>query len=137
MRALTVRQPHAASIIHGDKRTENRPRPIPDKFLGTTILIHAAKAPWHPDTLELVFSEHDWPDVRSAILGTAVLASCHWSEHDDCCAPWGMPDWFHWQLEDVSAFPEPVPASGQLGLWTPPPRVLDAVKARLVTAKEG
>lgn len=129
MRALTIRQPYADAIVHGHplrgmKRTENRSRPIPGKYVGETILIHAGKAP-HPQA-------EIWgprPDVRSAILATARLASCH-LDTDGCCGPWGMRDYFHWQLEDVQPLTEPVPATGQLGLWTPPPAVLDAVNAQ-------
>lgn len=130
MRALTIRQPYADAIVHGHpydglKRTENRSRSAPARHLGTTILIHAGAAP-HPKSAL-------WgprPDVRSAILATARLASCHFAT-DDCCAPWGMPDYFHWQLEDVTPLAEPVPAAGQLGLWTPPDGVLAAVQAQL------
>ncbi|MEU6016889.1 hypothetical protein ABZ826_23425 [Streptomyces sp. NPDC047515] len=126
MKALTIRQPYADAIVHGHhthgyKRTENRSRPIPPKYLGQTILIHAAKAP-HP-------AAEIWgprPDVRSALLATAVLTSCHF-DGAGCCAPWGMPNWFHWQLDDVQPLTTPVPASGQLGFWTPPDNVLAAV----------
>jgi hypothetical protein len=131
VKALTIRQPWAAAIVHGDKRTENRPRPIPVKHLGTTILIHAAKAVWNGEAAEYLLKQRNHPDVRSAVIGTARLVSCHFSEGDDCCADWGMPDWFHWQLEDIRALAEPVPASGQLGLWTPPVDVLAAVQTQL------
>lgn len=130
MKALTVRQPYADAIIHGGhpfhgrKTVENRSRPIPPKYVGATILIHAGAAPHRDSDI--------WgprPDVRSAILGTAVLASSHLDS--GCCTPWGMTDYFHWQLEDVRALAEPVPASGQLGLWTPTPNVLAAVQDQL------
>jgi hypothetical protein len=132
MRSLTVKQPFADAIIHGHPRDglktiENRSTPIPSKHLGTTILIHAGKAP-HP-----LGEDVDWeqrPDARMAIIGTARLAACHLDD-GGCCTPWGMRDYFHWQLADAHALAAPVPATGQLGLWTPPDDALAAVHTQL------
>ncbi|MET9436920.1 hypothetical protein [Streptomyces sp. NPDC006551] len=129
MRALTVRQPYADAIVWGAKRTENRTRPIPAAHLGTTILIHAAKDPHASGVVASDFTSTPWPDTRSAILGTAVLDSYHQAA-GDCCTPWGEPDGWHWQLRDVRPLPRPVPASGALGLWTPPVDVLHDVQVQ-------
>lgn len=129
MRALTVRQPYADAIVWGTKRTENRSRPIPAAHLGTTILIHAAKAPHTSGFVASDFPNATWPDVRSAIIGTAVLEACHQAA-DDCCVPWGMDGHWHWQLRDCRPLPRPVPATGALGLWTPTDDVLHDVQAQ-------
>lgn len=123
MRALTVRQPYADAIVHGEKRTENRSKAIPGKYLGTTILIHAGKEPHASGITAADLGSEDWPDVRGAILATARLDSCHRAE-GACCAPWGhqetdqTPIVWHWQLDDVRPLETPVPATGALGLWT-------------------
>lgn len=91
MKALTIRQPWASAIAHGTKRTENRSWPVPAKHLGTRILIHAAAAEDRTPRLssdvpvELTKGIGVWPDTRSAILGVATLASCHFDE--GCCTP--------------------------------------------------
>ncbi|MFF6866686.1 ASCH domain-containing protein [Streptomyces ardesiacus] len=128
MRALTVRQPWAAAIAHGPKRIENRPKAIPAKHQGTTILIHAGLA---EDVNALPADMvRDWPRHWGAIIAVADLADCH---HDDgCCRPWGFPDTWHWRLDNVRAVPHPIlGVRGQLGLWTVPDDVLVAVQRQV------
>ncbi|MFE9812326.1 hypothetical protein [Streptomyces sp. NPDC005548] len=135
MRALTVRQPWAAAIAHGPKRTENRSRPIPPARLGTTILIHAGQA---EDVNALpADTVRAWPRHFGAIVAVATLAACHQAEKPRCCAPWGFPDTWHWQLENVRALPHPIlGVRGQLGLWTVPDDVLAAVQRQVDLARE-
>lgn len=65
-----------------------------------------------------------------AIVAVATLASCH--QDEGCCRPWGFPDTWHWQLEDVRAVPHPPrPVRGQLGLWTVPDDVVAAVRRQV------
>src|SRR5690606_24881415 len=109
MKALTIRQPWAAAIVHGTKRTENRSWPAPAKHLGTRILIHAAASndrtprPSNEVPAELTRGMSVWPDTRSAIVAIATLDSCHFDA--GCCTPWGMSGYFHWTLPDVAALP--------------------------------
>lgn len=130
MRALTIRQPWAAAIAHGKKRTENRSWPAPAKHIGTRILIHAAASTYAAvgrlSIIEITGIEPDaqWPEDRGAIIATATLVGCHFDT--GCCAPWGMTDCFHWELADVATLPEPVPAKGALGFWTPGEDILNA-----------
>ncbi|MFD7995470.1 ASCH domain-containing protein [Streptomyces mexicanus] len=137
MRALTVKQPWAAAIAHGPKRIENRRRPIPAKHLGTTILIHAGLAgdrtPRHSDQGPRILAT--WPRHWGAIVAVATLADCH--QDNDCCRPWGFPDSWHWQLDNVRAVPHPIlGVRGQLGLWTVPDDVLAAVQRQVYIPQE-
>jgi hypothetical protein len=128
VRALTVRQPWAAAIAHGPKRTENRTRPIPAKHLGTTILIHAGLA--EDENALPADMTRDWPRHWGAIIAVADLISCH--QDARCCRPWGFPDTWHWQLDDVRRIPHPIlGVRGQLGLWTVPDDVLAAVQRKV------
>jgi hypothetical protein len=133
VRALTVRQPWAAAIAHGPKRIENRSRPIPAKHLGTTILIHAGQA---EDVNALPANmTRDWPRHWGAIIAVAGLISCH--QDTGCCRPWGFPDTWHWQLNNVRAVPHPIHGvRGQLGLWTVPDDVLAAVQRQVYIPQE-
>lgn len=134
MRALTIRQPWAAATAHGSKRTENRSWPVPAKHLGTRILIHAAATedrtprPSRDVPTELTKGMAIWPDTRSAIVAVANLSGCHFDE--GCCHPWGMEGYFHWELTNVAALPQPVPTKGALGFWTPTADVVNAVLAQ-------
>ncbi|GAA2770455.1 hypothetical protein GCM10019017_10500 [Streptomyces showdoensis] len=130
MRALTVRQPYADAIVHGTKRCENRSRSVSAMHLGTTILIHAAKAPHNSKVTAADLELAHAPDVRGAIIGTAVLDSCHQADPAGCCAPWGMVSFWHWTLRDIRPLPRPVPTDGLLGLWVPPAAVLHDVQAQ-------
>lgn len=126
MKVLTVRQPWADAIVHGGKRCENRTWTPPTALIGMRILIHAAKT---PDRAAVLCRDQTWPDQRGVILAVATLTGYHAANATGplCCAPWGNPDAYHWQLADVLALPEPVPAKGALGFWTSDPGVLAAV----------
>ncbi|MER8002951.1 hypothetical protein [Streptomyces sp. NPDC095613] len=130
MRALTLKYPWSAAVAHGPKRVENRATPIPEKHLGTTVLIHAGAG---EDVNALPTDmTREWPRHARAVVAVATLASCHQAETPLCCAPWGFPRTWHWVLEDVRALPEPpCPVRGQLGLWTVPHEVLAAVEAQI------
>jgi hypothetical protein len=126
MRALTVRQPWADAIAHGPKRVENRTRPT--KYQGR-LPIHAGLA---ADRSALHGGlQDDWPDTRGAVIATAYLTGCHEAQPEGCCGAWSFPDSWHWLLALVRPLAEPVPAKGQLGLWTPDSEVLAAVEAQL------
>lgn len=76
--------------------------------------------------------------VTGAVIGSVEVTGCHhadecrehrgrfsavnqhaFRERIDFCSPWAEPGVFHWTLADPQALETPVPARGQLGLWTP------------------
>lgn len=127
MKALTVRQPWAGAIARQTKRLENRSWRLPAKYEGARILIHAGAK---PDRDAQVYGDH--LDVYRAVVAVVTISGCHWSEDGTCCGPWGFDLTYHWQLADVVALPEPVPAMrGALGFWTPDDDVLAAVEKQL------
>ncbi|MDJ0342203.1 ASCH domain-containing protein [Streptomyces sp. H10-C2] len=119
MKALTIRQPWADAIAHQTKRLENRTWKTNYRGL---VLIHAAAA---PDRTAIVYGPR--PDTRSAVIATARISDCHYSDDGRCCGPWGDENVYHWTLTDVSTLPEPVPCKGRLGLWTPAADIVTAV----------
>ncbi|MFE4671051.1 ASCH domain-containing protein [Streptomyces sp. NPDC056723] len=124
MKALTIKQPWAGLIAHGDKTTENRTWVLPERHVGTRILIHAGAA--YDNTARHLGNELDaWQLTPSAIVAVATLTGCHFSD-GLCCTPWGEPGVYHWTLDDVVVLPEPVPAKGALGLWTPDGETVNA-----------
>lgn len=136
IRALTIRQPYADAIVHGvrdgaPKRIENRTRPVPPKYVGATIFIHAGLAvDRHAVLPGGIIAGHD---ARGAIIGTARITGSH--PDAGCCRPWGMDQPFHWELADVRPLTAPVPAKGALGFWKPDAEALAAVQAQLGTGE--
>ncbi len=154
MRALTVRQPWAWAIIHGQKSVENRSRNIAGSYRGP-VAIHAAKADatltqddldtfwrhadgWPPMTLSPEPGEQRgaWP--HGALIGVVDLVGVHHA--GECwksvvnragvavdewdCSPWAQDGAHHLVLANPLPLAEPIPYRGRLGLWTLPDDVL-------------
>ncbi|WP_093803978.1 ASCH domain-containing protein [Streptomyces sp. Wb2n-11] len=125
-RALTIRQPWAGAIVHLTKRVENRTWKLPAKQHGARILIHAGA---QLDPNATIYGPN--LGVYGAIIGTATLTDCHWSDDGQCCGPWGFENAYHWTLDNVTALAVPVPCKGALSFWTPPADVLHAIHQQL------
>lgn len=133
VRALTIRQPWAWALLNG-KSVENRSWPIPAGLTGTTVLLHAGKdidrAALRDPRVAALPGLPARTDLPTGVI-TAVgrLAGCHFAK-DGCCAPWGEPEVYHWELAGLQALPEPVAAVGKLGLWRPPADVTATLTTR-------
>ncbi|WP_199043172.1 ASCH domain-containing protein [Glycomyces salinus] len=141
LRALTVRQPWAHLIAHGGKTIENRTRKT--TYRGP-VAVHAGKT--------LAVAEWEWarhhlgaravPDrdrlALGAVVAVADLVDCHaagWPSAcgTEACNTWGEShgDAWHWVLDDIRPLTAPVPAHGQLGLWTPDDNLTAAITAAM------
>lgn len=127
MRALTLHQPWAWSIVHGPKRVENRSWPPPLYMLGQRFAIHAGKT-WDEDGARFLAENGVAVGAREdhhfgAIVGVATLRT--WSS-----LPGHFPadqDRFFfgpvgWLLENVRAV-APIPRRGYQQLWQLPREV--------------
>lgn len=139
MRAITVRQPWAWSIVYAGKDVENRTRNIAGDYRGP-IAIHAGltladddaavwEMPEYRDRFDTETSVvRHRVDVRGAIIGIGRLWAVHQATPGNgCCprsTPWGMPDHWHLCLSNVVPV-DPIPCRGALGLWTPELPVLE------------
>ncbi|MFJ9037428.1 hypothetical protein ACIRF8_12675 [Streptomyces sp. NPDC102406] len=151
VRGLTIKQPWAFAIAEGFKTIENRSRRT--HYRGT-LLIHSGAT--HDRSVSIVRHSRDaavrldqlggslnfW-DARShvpsafftprptlalsAVIAIARLADCH-EAADGCCAPWGMPGQWHWELTDVRPLDRAVAKAGALGLWKPDAALVDAMR---------
>jgi len=90
MRALTLRQPWAWAIVHGQKRIENRPwKPWRD-IIGQRIAIHAglitSEAEAAPDQVRWFFGPFGWvlSDVRPCEQWPCRGARGLWQLPADC-----------------------------------------------------
>jgi hypothetical protein len=122
VRVLTIRQPWATASAHGPKRVENRTWST--RYRGPLLIHAAARADRHAAD----FFAGEWPDVRSAVIAVVDLADVHAGDRcGSCCPVWAEPRAVHWVLDRVRALTVPIPATGRLGLWTPPADLLTAV----------
>lgn len=146
MRILTVRQPWAWAIIHGQKDVENRVRNIAGGYRGP-VAIHAGlsidsdaadslplRMAWHEAFLperkldggfaDPIFRE-SWEEDASwmptgAIIGVVDLIDVHPADSAACysCLPWADDGGWHLVLANPRALDEPIPYRGALGLRT-------------------
>ncbi len=138
MKALTIWQPWAGMVAAGVKGNETRSWPT--SYRGR-IAIHAAKldirVAWRRyvnDTVtEVICRRLGLPGIFDAvetfptgcILATAELMDCiritpeyvAKLDYDELQLGDYTPGRFAWKLEDVKAFPEPIPVRGRQGLW--------------------
>ncbi|NUU26028.1 MAG: ASCH domain-containing protein [Streptomycetaceae bacterium] len=152
-RGLTIQQPWAFAIAEGFKTVENRSRRT--NYRGT-LLIHAGLRIDHAVPIvrysrdaairfDQLGGRSNYWDARehipsrivpapptalalSSVVATAQLVGCH-EATDGCCAPWGFPDQWHWELADVQPLKRAVAKTGALGLWKPDAELLAAVAA--------
>jgi hypothetical protein len=133
--ALTLRNPWAHLIAHYGKDVENRSW-MPHEGVWR-LLIHAGKG---FDRLPDFMRTGDWGDPHTcAIVAVADLAfACNasrWRDTVVCgCGEWAQPSQCHWNLVNVRALPEPVPAVGRQGLWRPSADVRAAIEKQLAEA---
>lgn len=128
LRAITLTQPWATCVALGVKHYETRPFQV--SYRGP-LAIHAGKG------LALVHGKKGLAEmlgrrpfqelelVPEALPLGRIVAVC---ELTDCLPTvevddpdefgWYAPGRFAWRLENVVAVPEPIEASGHLGLWT-------------------
>ena len=140
MRAITVRQPWAALIMHGGKNVENRSRNIVGDYRGP-VAIHAALT-YDNVAMHTVGRLADHPAARTAgaIIGVVDVIGVH--RAGECpggdrgrCDPWGEDfDGVHIELAWPRPFTEPIPCRGFLGLWTVPPMAAVNAGAALIEA---
>lgn len=135
LRFLTIRQPWAVAISHGDKRVENRTWHTPYRGL---IAIHAARTDdrdgWASPVIAATLdgrTRHDGLLPRGAIVAVAQLVGCHRAASPTCCQPWGVEEAWHFELTDVRALSEPVPMLGMLGIRPVPDEIAALVLERV------
>lgn len=147
LRAFTLQRPWGWALLFAGKDTENRTWALPKAQAGVRQLIHQGKtydkgARWLPACREALESWGEAggkgiaPDAEG-ILGGLIFSGSHVAASGCCTSPWAIPydadedDVHHWQATDPRPLPEPVPAKGALGFWTPVPSVLAAVSVAI------
>lgn len=138
-KTLSVRQPWGYLLCAGIKDIENRTWPLPEKYKGKWVLIHASAKP-NISILDscVMFSEDQWRFLKgfdmltpffwlklgtSAIIGAVKFSGCvinHpsiWAEHSR-----GWPSdpkhIYNWIVSDAVLFDKPIlNVRGKLSFW--------------------
>lgn len=138
--AISLWQPHASLLfVKGAKVHETRHWRVPERYLGQTVLIHAAKKPINlahlTDALfelciDLIGEGFRVKLPHGAFVGAAVLKSCapvddHRrrgvvpdTDADYECGNW-VPGRYAWRLENRRPLLTPQPAIGRQAFWYP------------------
>lgn len=140
MKALTVRQPWAWALVYAGKSPENRTRNIAGSYRGP-LAIHAGlvedEAAYDDEMIRQEFGHYDdgWllaeqVGTLGAFVGVGDLVDVH-PAHDRCCgrSGWAEADAIHLRVTNPRPLADPIPCRGHLGLWTPPPAVLEQLQA--------
>ncbi len=151
MRVITVRQPWAWAIIHGQKDVENRTRNIAGAYLGP-VAIHAGLSTdtsdlsakvmygawlrWWKETRK---AGVDVGQQRGAIIGVVDLTDVHPDctelvepyGHTPTCTPWAMSGHWHLCLANARPLARPIPWRGALGLRTVPADIEAAIREQV------
>lgn len=154
MRILTVRQPWAWAIVHGQKDVENRVRNLAGAYRGP-VAIHAGQAVdlealTTPNivgavALKRIFTAAGHPSTfkespRGAIIGVVDLTDVHLSGMEcsrapgcheyELCSPWSEAYRHHLVLANPRPLSEPIPFKGALGLRTLPDDIVSLINER-------
>jgi hypothetical protein len=122
---LTVRQPWAAAIFWASPPKDVENRMWRTGYRGR-LLIHAgtrADPGWRhsPQAAVLAAIPEERRTLHGVIIGSVELTDCI----PDSDSPWTRrTNRWRWVLADPQPWAEPVPARGQMGLWTPEGRWL-------------
>lgn len=139
MKALSLTQPWAEFVASGLKQWETRGWSTPYRGL---LAIHAAKG-FPREAREFAEVERALGRVPARIAVGAIVAVVRVAEvrRTEEIAPelstlerlYGdyTPGRFAWRLTDLVRLDEPIGARGMLGLWTPPPDVVEQLTAAL------
>ena len=162
MKAITVKQPWAWAIAHGQKDIENR-------TWGTgyrgPLAIHAG-AGWDedgaydkrvlralhgfgdrfdpplrverlgPKTVRLLRDQQLTPGAVVAVVDVVGICTVRSTAEQCGCGLWAAEGQCHWKVVNVRPLPKPVPCKGRLGLWDLPEDVEAAVMGQLAAAEQ-
>ncbi len=125
---ITIRQPWAALIVSGVKDVENRSWPLPERYIGIPVLIHASARPLFSAAEAFrIFTDYD---VRTAdiphnatltghIIGKARFSTCWAAGSLPLSSRWcEAGDVYWWRVSEAHVLAVPIPAKGRLGIWS-------------------
>ena len=128
LKALTIQQPWAWSVIHGGKNIENRNQRTRKER--ETIAVHASATLHHSDKFPRGALHPPKDDLEfSSIIGFVDIVGC--VEKSPKHSKWHNEGCFGWVLENPRPLRKPIACSGARGFWEVPTNILRRCKAQL------
>ena len=131
IRALTLHRPWPWAIFHAGKDFENRNYPLPEKFLGEWVAIHAGKKYDDEAVRAIRYSGRGVPpsdsDMPTGIVGLAVFDRVCKTEAEAGSA-WATGP-CAWHISNKLALALPIPCNGKQGFWKPDAKSQDIMQA--------
>lgn len=130
LHALTVWQPWPWAVVNAGKRVENRTWPLPDRFVGVPVALHAGGNKAQSDDLLAARRiaaakglDLAWPQtyVKSALVALVRFGPSFEVERPSAYE-WEQGP-YAWPITQVRRLARPVPCRGAQGLWPVPPAV--------------
>ena len=144
--AITLHAWWAWAVLHLGKRVENRSRPLPAKWVGVPVALHAGATMGDLEAVchclatargctglcaarAIHCTKNDMTVTRSAVVGVVTFTGE--AGEDD---PWSLTGggFHYWRIGTVRAV-EPLPCRGALGFWRLPDHVRDLLATRATT----
>lgn len=124
---ISIRQPWAALILMQMKDVENRSWPLPAKYTGVPVLLHASKRPLcTPQALNCELHRRGMctlPRLTGSLklsghlLGAVVFGACSANEGEPFSRWCDMKAAYWWRIQETAILPKPIPTAGHLGFW--------------------
>lgn len=114
---ISIRQPWAWAILHAGKDVENRSWPLPRKFMGREVLIHAGKRIDREDVIHLLCLGFKVPEKMETggIVGMTVFPESRFACSKSDWAALGM---HHWRIDTRGTRALPFfPCAGRLNFF--------------------
>lgn len=130
MKAISLWQPWASLVVHGQKKIETRAWPVPKTLIGKRIAIHAALLTRHDGLMNvppfLGLLDGDLP--HGAVVGSVKLSSCvrmtptniaEFTQRQPLEVQLGdwQPGRYAWVLREPRVLDSPVPVRGSQGFF--------------------
>jgi hypothetical protein len=95
---ISIKQPWAYAILHLGKDVENRTWPIPAKFEGERVLIHAGK---NIDMEAVRWLRSQGYDIPKTLPVGCIVGCAYFGNDGDRNSEWAEPDMQHWSIKDA------------------------------------
>jgi hypothetical protein len=131
MKALTIQEPWLSCILYYGKDVENRSYRFPKELIDKQIALHTSKK---IDRYELTAVKSKYGIVVDPLPGGQIVAIARITKSFiNSDSPWAVERNIHWSIVVDRILKTPIPARGQLGLWTVPPEAEAMISAELKT----
>lgn len=130
MKALTIQEPWLSCILYYGKDVENRSYRFPKELIDKQIALHTSKK---IDEEANICWDYGFEVVETLPRGHIVAIARITESSINSNSPWAVEGNIHWGIVVDRILKTPIPARGQLGLWTVAPEAEAMISEELKT----